>query len=113
LGAHQTPETLPELLLRLRATVGKGGLLLFTMIDPLDTADAAHLRYHRRNVQAGKPPGLIRMRIRYKDQIDQWMDLWMLTDDELNAAASLTGWTILKSRSSGPWRVRLLANLSN
>lgn len=107
LGAHQTPDTLPTLLRTLRQALLPGGRLLFTMIDPLDTADEGHLRYQRRNRDLGLPPGLIRMRIRYRSMVDEWMHLWMLTDDELRAAAAGTGWVPREERRSGFWRVRL------
>lgn len=108
LGAHQTPDTMPDFLQALRRGVKSSGRLLFTMIDPLDTIDEGHLRYQRQNRIQGRPPGLIRMRIRYDGMSDAWMDLWMLTDDELARLASETGWVLAEERRNGPWRIRLL-----
>jgi len=34
----------------------------------------------------------------------------MLTDEELSAVASATGWVLLEERREGPWRIRLLEN---
>ena len=52
--------------------------------------------------------GLIRMRIRYDGMSDAWIDLWMLTDDELARLASETEWVLAEERRNGPWRIRLL-----
>ncbi len=111
LGAHQTPETLPILLRTLRSAVRANGRLLFTTIDPLDTKDEGHLAYQQRNREQGRPPGLIRMRIRYAGMAEDWMSLWMLTDAELAHFASETGWTVIEERRHGPWRTRLLERL--
>lgn len=108
LGAHQTPETMPDFLRALRSAVKPRGCLLFTMIDPLDTTDDNHLRYQRQNRTQGRPPGLIRMRIKYEGMSEPWMHLWMLTGDELSALTSATGWALVEERRGGPWRTRLL-----
>jgi SAM-dependent methyltransferase len=110
LGAHQTPETFAPLLQRLRAAVAPGGRLLFTMIDPLHSADPGHLRYHATNRNEGRPPGLIRMRVRYGDLTGDWGYLWMLTDEELQAAVGTSGWARVDERRSGPFRVTLLVS---
>ena len=107
LGAHQTPNTLPGFLRSLRRGVTKGGHLLFTMIDPLDTTDESHLQYQEANRNQGRPPGLIKMRVKYNGQVDEWIDLWMLTDEELTPLASDAGWALVEQRSNGPWRIRL------
>jgi SAM-dependent methyltransferase len=107
LGAHQTPETFPAFLRTLRHAVRPGGRLLFTMIDPLDTTDESHLLYQQRNRDRALPPGLIRMRVRYEGVADEWMHLWMLTNDELQHNASEAGWSRCEERRGGPWRVRL------
>jgi SAM-dependent methyltransferase len=111
LGAHQTPETFPDFLRELRSAVQPRGRLLFSMIDPLDTTDEGHLAYQRRNRARGVPPGLIRIRIRYHDLVEDWMTLWMLTADELEILARDTGWMMVEERRDGPWRIRLLEAL--
>lgn len=111
LGAHQTPATFPAFLSELRSTVGAGGHLLFSMIDPLDTTDERHLAYRRRNLDQGLPPGLIRIRVRYGDLVEDWFSLWMLTADELESQTHATGWRIIEERRDGFWRLRLLEAL--
>lgn len=107
LGAHQTPETLPKLLNALRAAVGPGGHLLTSTVDPLDTKDPGHLEYHQRNRDRGLPPGLTRIRMSYKDIVEEWMDLWMPTAEELAEVTAVSGWSLAEERQEGPFRVRL------
>ena len=107
LGAHQTPETLGDLLAALHAGVGPGGRLLCATIDPLETDEERHLAYHRRNRERGLPPGLARIRMKYKGTVEAWMPLWMPTDEEMGAEASGAGWRLLEERREGPHRLRL------
>lgn len=111
LGAHQTPDTFPNFMRQLRSAVQPRGRLLFSMIDPLDTTDAGHLEYQRRNVAEGLPPGLIRIRIRYNDLVEDWMNLWMLTAEECQVLAHDSGWTMLDERRDGAGRIRLFESL--
>ena len=106
-GAHQTPETLPMFLSTLRRGVRPGGHFLCTAVDPLDTDEPIHLDYHRRNRERGRPPGLTRIRMKYRDLVDEWMDLWLLTPDELLEAAKTEGWALLEERTEGALHTRL------
>jgi hypothetical protein len=38
---------------------------------------------------------------------EEWMHLWMLTDDEMWKITSETGWILIEERRGGPWRTRL------
>lgn len=109
LGAHQTPETLPALLSALRRGARSGGQLLVQSLDPLDTEDPRHHEYHERNRRRGLPPGLTRIRLRYQDFVDEWINLWMPTDAELLEATEGTGWQLTDTRRVGPHRVRLFS----
>jgi SAM-dependent methyltransferase len=113
LGAHQTPDTMPDFLRALRSAVKPKGRLLFTMFDPLDTTDEGHLQYQQHNRSQGRPPGLIRMRIKYEGMSEPWMHLWMLTDDELSSLASETGWVVVAERRSGALRTRVLESAAS
>ena len=110
LGAHQTPNTLPGLLDVLQEAVREGGDLLCMTMDPLETTEDVHLAYHERNRKGGLPPGLTRIRIRYKDLATEWMDFWMPTSGELRSAMSGAGWALDEERSVGPSRLRLFQN---
>ena len=107
LGVHQTPKSLPGLLSSLRHVVVVGGVLLCQMLDPLDTDEPAHLRYHERNRRRGLPPGQTRIRLKYRDLVDDWIDLWMPTAEELETAQRGTGWELVETKSEGRHRLRL------
>lgn len=111
IGAHQTPETFPELLRRLRVAVAPGGRLLISSVDPLATTEEHHLAYHRRNREAGRPPGLVTTRLRYREMVGEWMELWLPTADELIGAAEVAGWGLDEERAEGPHRVRLFGRV--
>ena len=87
---------------------GPRGRLLFSMIDPLDTSDEGRLAYQQRNLEKGLPPGLIKMRIKYAGFADEWMHLWMLTEEEFAQSSRDAGWTVREERRRGFWRLRLL-----
>lgn len=107
LGAHQTPETVVAFLSDLRKGVGPGGWLLCSTVDPLDTTEERHLQYHRRNRERGRPPGLTRIRMKYQELVDDWMHLWLLTEEELASATSAAGWEAVEEAREGPLRVTL------
>lgn len=107
LGAHQTQASLVQVLSAFHRGVGPRGRLLCQMVDPLDTLDEAHLRYHERNRQRGLPPGMVLIRMKYKGLVEDWMPLWMPTDDELASLAQRSGWRMMEERREGPHRVRL------
>ena len=106
-GAYQTPDTLPGFLAELGAVVGPGGRLLCSMVDPLETDQPVHLEYHQRNRERGLPPGLTKIRMKYRGQADDWMFLWMPTEEELHEATKAASWDLIEERAEGPHRVRL------
>jgi SAM-dependent methyltransferase len=108
LGLHQTPETLPGLLRSLCRALDPGGALICNTIDPLDTLADEHLRYHRMNRERGLPPGLVKIRLKYKDLVDDWTDLWMPTSTELRDACADAECELVEEKSLGHERLRLL-----
>ncbi len=64
-----------KLLTQLKSFLSTNGLLIFSCRDPLDTDNPLHLAYHKRNCVQRRPPGLIRLRIIYRDLVDDWWDL--------------------------------------
>lgn len=105
-GAYQTPESLPGYLARLRGLTSDGGVLLTTTTDPLDTEDAGHLLYHARNRESGRPPGLTKIRLGYRELVSDWFHLWHTTRDEVGPIAASAGWDLEDEAAEGPWRVR-------
>lgn len=105
-GAHQDPDSLPAYLEGLRRLVVSDGVLVTSTIDPLATDDPGHLAYHERNRERGRPPGLLSVRVGYREQLTEWFHLWLMTRDEIEQRASSAGWALEHEASDGPWRVR-------
>jgi len=101
LGIGAGPDLMPARLQRLRSILSPNGKLVAAMIDPLATEDPAHLAYHERNRQAGRPPGLARAYLEYRGVTGDWWELWMPTPQELRAIALATGWTVARAVPEG------------
>ncbi|MFX0204534.1 MAG: class I SAM-dependent methyltransferase [Candidatus Hodarchaeota archaeon] len=68
------PET-EKLLSQLSSFLTETGFIIFSCRDPLKTDKPIHLAYHKRNLEWGRPPGLIRLRIIFQEIKDPWWDL--------------------------------------
>ncbi len=93
-GLCGTPGAVMSMLLRLRDVVSDDGVFLAQSIDPLATEKPEHLMYHERNRSAGRMPGQVRLRFRYRDAVDDWFDLLMVTPAEMRGLAERTGWYV-------------------
>ena len=105
-GAYMSPETLPAHLARLRRLVRDGGVLVTSTVNPLDTDDPAHLAYHQRNRERGRPPGLVTVRVSYREEQTDWFELWLTTREEIVPIAAAAGWFLEDEATERPWRVR-------
>jgi SAM-dependent methyltransferase len=84
-----------RLLRRLRAQTGEGARMLAESRDVSSGpgADAPwHVEYRRRNVERGRLPGQIRIRIRFRKLVGPWMDYPMVSPAELREILDGTGW---------------------
>ena len=104
-GIGAGPETLPRRLRLMSEVVTPNGTLVLSMIDPVATDDPSHLAYHERNRAAGRPPGLTRACLEYRNAVGQWWDLWMPTPQELATAAATAGWAVVRSTAEGNSRL--------
>ncbi|MHA1910344.1 MAG: class I SAM-dependent methyltransferase [Candidatus Kariarchaeaceae archaeon] len=59
------------------------------------TDNPVHLKYHQKNREEGKPPGLVRIRLELDEIIGEWWDLLMVSPEEMKELASQTGWKIV------------------
>ncbi len=85
------------------------GIVIASTRDPLNTENPAHLAYHERNRKRGRPPGLVRIRIGFQEEFDDWFELLMLSEDQLNEVLGPTGWTLNRTyKSEGANYIALL-----
>jgi len=93
-GICGTPAAVVAMLKKLAQAVTDDGVFLAESIDPMNTNNKAHLRYHDRNRKLGRPPGQVRLRLRYKDIVGDWFDLLLSTPSEMRALAEDAGWRL-------------------
>ncbi len=82
------------LLRRFGALTGARGRIVAESRDPHDTNDPVHLAYQTRNVERGRMPGQIRLRVRYRDLATPWFDYLMVSRREMEGLLEDTGWRL-------------------
>lgn len=108
-GLLGAPPRARRLLRRLRALTAPGARLLGTSLDPLQTNDPLHLAYHARNRARGRPPGLVRLRVRHRELATPWFDYLFVTPQEMGELADAGGWRLVDTiRDEGPVYVGVL-----
>jgi len=82
-----------RLLAQLHRITREGAVLLAESLDPYETNDPAHLRYHRSNTRRGRMAGQIRIRVRYHEYVGPWFDYLLVSRKEMTLILQGTGWT--------------------
>lgn len=93
-GLCGTPEGVVGMLVRLRKVVSDGGNLLAESIDPTNTAEPRHIEYHRQNKARGRLPGQVTISFMYKGLSSMWMELLLVTPEEMKTLAEKAGWKV-------------------
>jgi len=78
---------------RARAIARPGGRLLASTAIPASWMKQ-HAAYLKRNVARGLPPGLVRLRIRFRRQVGSWFRLLFLSPDDVLRLCAATGWDV-------------------
>ena len=76
-----------------RAISGTGRIIAQSR-DPYITDDPVHLAYHQLNRDRGKPAGLIKLKVRYKKFATPWIELLLLSQEEMLGLLEGTGWRV-------------------
>ena len=72
-------------------------------------ADAPwHAEYRRRNVERGRLPGQIRMRIRFRTIVGPWFDYPMVSPAEMREIVDGTGWHVARTVDSDDMYIAVL-----
>ena len=95
-GLFANPRRARGLLRRLSGMTAPDALLIAQSTDIYQTADPAHLAYHRRNRRRGRMSGQIRMRARYRQYRTPWFDYLMVSRPEMQAILTGTGWHVAR-----------------
>ena len=75
-------------------------IILASSRNPETTDDPAHLTYHEWNRERQRPVGLVRIRLKYKDEMEDWWELLLASPEDMNRLAQQAGWTL--DRTFGP-----------
>ena len=102
LGLGQTPSEQAALFRKLHEATKATGVIVGTSIDPRQTEDPVHLAYHEQNRRAGRPIGMVRIRLDYGERHGPWFYVWMMTPREVEDTASKAGWRIRSSEQTSP-----------
>jgi SAM-dependent methyltransferase len=94
LGIGGDVEQTRRILQSLHRITADEGIVIAATRDPLKTEDPAHLAYHERNRRMNRPPGLVRIRIGFQGEFEDWWELLMVGKEELTQLLEHTGWSI-------------------
>jgi SAM-dependent methyltransferase len=94
LGLLASSERAPEFLGALAAMARPGASIVAQGTIPYSTTDDLHLAYHERNRAAGRMPGQLRVRVRYRDLATAWFDYLLCTPEELAGLVASTPWRV-------------------
>jgi len=90
-----------------RLTTERGRIVAETR-DVQTTDDPVHLEYQRRNVERGRLPGQIRIRVRYGRAATPWFDYLMVSRSELEDILDGTGWRLASTIDSDDMYVAVI-----
>jgi hypothetical protein len=79
---------------RLKGMTSPDARIIAVTRDVRHTDEPEHLAYHARNRAAGKLPGQVRIRVRYKRYVTPWLDLLMVNKGEMRQIVDGTGWEL-------------------
>ena len=107
-GLCGTMKGVQGMLVRLHRIISDDGVFLAESVHPTDTKKREHIRYHKRNIAKGLPPGQVKIRFRCWTKVGGWFNLLMVTPDEMRGLCSRTGWRIAKTYKGAPMYVYVL-----
>ncbi len=97
------------LLRRFSSITSTTGQIVAAVVDPYDTQDGDHRRYHRRNKSRGRMGGQIRIRVRYGKYCTPWFDWLFVSRSEMQRLLEGTGWQVDRFiDSAGPGYIAVL-----
>jgi 2-polyprenyl-3-methyl-5-hydroxy-6-metoxy-1,4-benzoquinol methylase len=77
------------------------GIIIGSTMNPLKTENPVHLAYHEMKRRMGKLPGLVRIRVNFRDVKGEWFDFLMIGEEVLTEILEPTNWEVSKIYDSG------------
>lgn len=108
LGIAGTLKNLKKMLRHFHSITTKDGIVLGEGLNYGTTKNSLHKKYHSLQRKNGRFPGIVTIRIDYKDMVGEWFD-WMHTPlKELKRIAKETGWSVEVAESKGDPHYRFI-----
>jgi SAM-dependent methyltransferase len=76
-------------------------IIIGNYFEPLPTTEQFHLSYHQKNRDKGKSIGEMKFRIRYQNQVSDWVEFYAPTATEFNEILSETNWLLKQDLNVG------------
>ncbi|TFF91137.1 class I SAM-dependent methyltransferase [Candidatus Thorarchaeota archaeon] len=93
-GILGDPDRVVGMLRRLHDITTPDAVILAESRNPLTTDNPVHLAYHQKNRDRGHPPGLVKIRLRYKGVTGNWWRLLLATPELMKSIAEKAGWNV-------------------
>jgi SAM-dependent methyltransferase len=100
-GVAGNEKEIITMLQQLHKITTSDAIILAGSLDVPKTDDEEHLKYHEMNRVRHRPPGLVRIRVKYNEFVSDWSDLWLVTCKELEYLAEKGGWQVQKIIQTG------------
>ena len=107
-GLLGTIEAVVEMLKNFHRISAPDAIILAGSRDPLATNEQIHLDLHERNRIAGRPPGFLTLRLRYKEEVTEWWNLLLVSPELMAEIAEEANWKLEKTFGDRKYFVGLL-----
>jgi SAM-dependent methyltransferase len=102
LGLLESAVRAQGFLAELAAMASPGARIIAHGADSQQSDDPAHVRYQQRNLELGRMPGQMTIRVRHRDLASDWFDYLLCSRDELAALLEPTTWELTESTEVDP-----------
>ncbi|MHC4124096.1 MAG: class I SAM-dependent methyltransferase [Planctomycetota bacterium] len=82
------------LLRRFYRMTSADALIIAESFDPYNTRNPDYLEYHKLNRARGRMSGQLRLRVRYKKYVSDWLDYLLVSKNEMQEILDGTGWQV-------------------
>ena len=107
-GLMGEPDGVVRMLKGFHRVTADDAIVLAGSIDPIETDDEMHLAYHAKNRAEGKPPGLVKLRNKYEDEVGEWRFLLLCGKKLMGELAEEAGWYLEKTFGGPKYNVGVL-----
>ena len=93
-GLFSNPKRAKWLLKRFCKITTPDARIIAGTVDPYDTKEPNYLEYHEYNRKRNRMAGQIKIRVRYKKYVSDWLDYLLVSRNEMQQILDGTGWKV-------------------